>query len=377
MPLRSSFTDLSALKFPIGEFLRLEYPARLLSQAYSWWSGELLSLMPRRIRSALLSYLPPIYLVEWENGDISTKELPRHKGSQSDNAVKRLWNSWETAAQSLPEQTKVIIVLPPRFALIAEAQLPPTSRGALRAATILQFERHVPFRASDAYFDVHRAPGGEAGATVVSNIGVVPRRKLDPILAAMARQKLRVSRIRLRLATGMLDERFDFAWSLGKFRGFFLTRERIAALALATLLCLTAVVTVDRRWDQESSLLETAIAAGATGAADVRRLNEQIAATERREMAIREMGNAGRMLLLLDDLAQRMPDGVWLDSVALKPGEILLAGFAPDTSQIIPLIAASSYIRDVSLRGSLLPANGGRVEHFEILAIPAASNATR
>ena len=369
MPFRPSFADLPAfLKIPAGTSALLEQPLRLARRAWRWWTDELLAMVPARLRERVLDLMPKTFLVERDEDEIVTRELRSGIRASSRPSVERRSISWEQAAASLPEHTRVVIVLPENTALIAEAALPPASLTALRAAASLQLERHVPFRPDDAYYDVHRPAPGSGSEPVASKIAVIPRRKLDPIFRSIGERKLSIRQVQLRLADGTLDDRFNFGWSVRWFGQQPLVREQMAALVLAGVLSVIAVAMVERRWENERLALETAIELSAAGAKHTRGLDDQIEAALSRITAVRQMENALDTLNLMEDLAERLPDGTWLETVSFKPEQIVLAGYCPDAADVSKAIEASPYLLNVALKDLTLARDASGVERFELQA---------
>lgn len=73
--------------------------------------------------------------------------------------------------------------------------------------------------------------------------------------------------------------------------------------------------------------------------------------------------------VLLDDLARRLPQGVWVESMKLAAGEVELALAAPSAADVLRLLGEVSRLRDVTLRSAVSRDAGDGIERFRVGAM--------
>lgn len=138
-----------------------------------------------------------------------------------------------------------------------------------------------------------------------------------------------------------------------------------AALAAPLVAAGIVILSVAALWGSVSwdhgALSEDAAAARA-------RLSAQAAvAASARGVEQARMASAMRMSLP-GLLAEALPDGVWLDQVAVEGDEVLIVGFGPSTTEVQRLLSDLPILTDVRPVSSITRDNAQALERFRIAA---------
>src|SRR5262249_41884829 len=154
---------------------------------------------------------------------------------------------------------------------------------------------YFPFRLQDIYYDVCRSESSQGHS--LSEIAVIPRDEIDPILRLLTSTGRRCSKIGLLLSSGIkMDSRFDFGWERPRTWRMNFRRERAVAVALAILLCLIAATLVERRWDKQRDLLNAIIAQRIVAATEARHLKDELTIAQRKIELLESLKKGDRNL---------------------------------------------------------------------------------
>lgn len=127
----------------------------------------------------------------------------------------------------------------------------------------------------------------------------------------------------------------------------------ILLAAVIALLVHTVYAGYIDRQERKNDFFKAEIAKLDTEIAEIRRLREQIDALLARKQVIESLqGDRAQTVHLFNELAQRMPDGVYLRSVKQNGQRITLIGYAQSNARVSNLmrnIEASPYLTQPSL----------------------------
>lgn len=343
-------------------------PKHVLSwarQALGWWLGELAGLWRDVAR------LVPL----WRGSDTTIEAGERYwivrgcagvvgqidceDGEDPARALKR-------AVAPGRRGRSVIVELPPERVLARRVDLPAISRGDLKRLLRFEIARHFPFPAERAFFAHRILPQRDPAAQRIEiEIVAVARETVAEIRAGLAAAGIAVARIVVPGSEGVplaLDDEIAAP-------GGSVHRALVAALAALTVSAIASPLVHDRvilsSLEREIAVIAPA-AEAAHAARDARaRAEAQLAGP------LRLAASRPPLVAVLDKLTQAVPDGAWLQSLAISGDEVTIDGLSPSAAAVALQLEKSGAFANVTFRAPIArdPASG--LEHFTIGAMIA------
>lgn len=366
----------------------------------AWWGRSLAAWLPRGWRSLLgldrgrLLLFPDA--ASTPAGDASASlQLRREDGDGLRDAGRFPLPSAATALDELPaagDTTDPLapllapalvdlprwLLLPAGSGLQRRLVLPAAAADRLRDVLSFEIDRQTPFAVSDVAYDAAIA-GRRADGQLEVDLVVVPlarlnarRDALGPLAATLAGVDLAGpdgAPLGVNLLPPAQRRRVADpwrAWNLG-----------LAALALVAL-CLALWQVLENRRDAADAF-ERALAPRAAQArqvaADRQALSSLVAG-----QAFLDATRAGRptTVEVLDELTRLLPDGTWLEKVAIEDDRLVLIGLSNEASALVRRLEPSPLWRSPALSGALQPDPRTGRDRFSLVAeltAPAAQPA--
>lgn len=320
-----------------------------LSRFWSWWTRELKSMLPKRLRPWLLA--PDLSLLLYPEGNIlrvhcQDNDTRRELGSLALDAAEDPLPAG--LAEMLPSVFRITLCWPADQALVRSVTLPGETRERLGDVIGFELDRLTPFRADQAYFHHRLADQDPQANTLEAEIRVVPRAPADALIGALARRGLQVSSLVLdpgdpadaanavNLAPSLPRSRAGG----GGRRPWILAGSAVALLALA----LAIPQVRDRQRIAELEQLLSQERAGATAASNMR--DELRAMREEGERFARRRAENPTLVETLDELSRVMPDSTWLSAVEIRKDLARLQGLSDSASGLIAQVESSALFRN-------------------------------
>lgn len=145
----------------------------------------------------------------------------------------------------------------------------------------------------------------------------------------------------------------------------------VVAGLLIALLVHTVYAGYIERQESKNSFLKTEIAKLDQQIAEIKRLREQVDALLARKQVIESLqGRRAEAVHLLNELAQRMPEGVYLKSVKQTGARVVLVGYAQSNARVSHLMRSleeSPFLEEPGLvEVKAATVNGRRVSEFTL-----------
>lgn len=355
-----------------------------LAAAWRWWTGALASWLPLRLRERLGLVPQRLLLRRASTGLALALERPDRV-----RALAEL--PWQGEAGDAPLLGRVLgarlaelprwLVLPADAGLRRPMRLPGAAAERLRDVVAFEIDRQTPFAAASVVYDARvlaRRDDGQIDAELV----VVPRRTLDEALAALGP-----------VADGLAG--VDLDDGAGRALGIDLLpagrRQRRADPWRRWNALLAAVAGFALFAGLWQILDNRRAAADAFEAASRPRIEQARAASALRQRLFDliegtrylQDQRAGRptMVELLDELSRRLPDGTFLEKLAIENDRLLLIGLSTEASALVKQLEGSPLWRSPALTGALQPDPRSRRDRFtltaELVVAPAPGDAAR
>jgi general secretion pathway protein L len=333
-----------------------------LSRGFSWWTGELKSLLPARLGSGerrrkadlvavvndgtLVSTIPPL-------GDVTA-------GGEAD-----ILDKISQRARQGPVRVKVRVPL--EECLVRPITLPKAAVKDIDRIMALELERATPFRMADVHAAVVLNPKAKGSVTVSGEQIVMKRSRLKAL-----RDRLEAAGAEVVGADGYRDDPatpvpIDFLAERtadSAARGGILPSAGVLATACGTLALAALAITAYRH--------ELALAD----------LREQTAAVRSRLADSRAQQDTGDrfvadalaelkaqyppVVALIDGVTRRMPDTAYLTEFRFADGAVELVGFGRPVRGLAVELEQSPYISSASITAPIVTDDERQKERFSL-----------
>lgn len=341
---------------PLLARLRSRLAQTPLPQFWRWWTGELLSFLPPRWREALA--VEQSCLLLSAAGDGATLELERAArrsvlfefGGEPDGWSQQFAAEVDDNLRDLP----LIFGLPAARVLRRTLSLPVAALENLDAVLGFELDRQTPFKPEQVYF-ASRVLRQDAGAKQVQvELVVVPRPVLEDAVAALAGLADGLA------AVDVLDARNQ------RLGVNLLPAERRARqprtqpLIQFGLLCASVVLVffglsqvVENRRAAVGEM-EALVQSQRERAREVGALRAQLedAAAAANFLAVQKQTQAS-MVLLLDEVTQRLPDDTFLTRLSVSGNQVSLSGYSAQALKLVGELQKSGVLKDAALNGGV------------------------
>lgn len=362
----------TALTQPM-ERAKLAWRRSPLPRFLRWWAGELIALLPTRLRDWVQRGPDVLWL-------IATPEAVTLRRARDSQTVARISAALPSEAQRAEfaqacagidvEDRRLLLVVPAAQILERRLVLPVAAAGEPRRVAGYEIDRQTPFKPDQVYFDARVSTQPVPAGQVALDLFVVPRAAVDPMLERCA-------------ALGAYPDALDVQNGGGELAGVDLLpagrrprrvdRRRRANWMLAAACVLLAVLVLSQWLGNRRAALATmqqqvdAMRAHAKRSEQLRaQLTGAIAASK---ILVKRKTQDPSTLALLDDLTTRLPSTAWLDALTLdQSGNLDIRGEAVKAAALVDRIGQSPLLDEPKLQGVIQPDPATGKERFELTA---------
>ena len=337
------------------------YAAEFARAALTWWFGELHDLMPARMKTFFAGDGERLRVridnntIHVERADaIECWEFPFKDASEVPASLQAL----------LQDGAGAVLLLPAEMTLRRTVELPFAAASELRAATSFLIDRLTPFRAEQTYHSARLLNRDRARKLLWAELVVVPRERLDGLVAALAAHRIPVSAVRIE-GDGSGD--LDFTPSQGGGTWFRVGVQEAwkPVLAAGLVLLVVGPLVVAYRIHSEAKALAVEIAAAEGPGRRAAALRSEVEARAAEQTFLPTRQRSPRAIEILDALTKAIPDDSWLFSIELRPGQAMLAGFSPDVSALVERLTKAPFATP-ELTAPVVHGLGGGKGRFEL-----------
>jgi general secretion pathway protein L len=335
-----------------------------------WWVGELIALLPPRIRRVVVGRQQRLVL------DMTGENVTAlcHRGSSPQvlgrfaiaqlgaEEVANLRQQLGVAAGRCPDTT---VRLPPDLALQKELTLPLAAEENLRQVLAFEMDRQTPFKADQVYFDYDVLTRDSAARRLRVRLATVPRKTLDTLLERLELVGIRPDRVDVtgNSAVNLLPAERRPVHSQGQRRVNSALGAAVVLLALAS-----AVIPL---WQQRELVLELRprVAAAQSEAEQVMALRDKLERAVKESRVVLDKRRKTPLVIdVLNEVTRLLPDGTWLSSLELKGNELRIQGESTGASALVGVLEASPRFSQVHFSSPVTqnPATGR--ERFQLSA---------
>ena len=358
----------------------LEDALQKLRRFWNWWSGELVDLVPPHLRAAT-KFLSDTTFVEIEGMRVLAKRYRDGRMQDFDQLdlsplpqAERPLALRDWLKRIAPALDRVACIISPDNGLTRQIEMPRAAEENLRQAVEFELNRYTPFKAGDVYFDyrVLRRALGEHGMTL--EIAVVPKARVYPSLAALAKAGLRPAAVVLGDDLG--GERVPLNLLPPERRRkpaprFSVANTVLAGVVLIAFAVALALPILQKRHD--IAVLNPLVERAKEEAEGVDQLKTELdTLVKNYDFLLQRKHAYPAASIVMDELTRILPDGTWLQQLNLrshpKGWEVQIQGETTISSQLASIIEDSPMFREATFKSPLIKGQGQGSERFHLAA---------
>ncbi len=318
--------------------------APMLTEFLSWWTRQMLDLLPGRVArrdpataNAILATPDP---GEAEPGAVL---LSLRLGGQ-ERVAGRQAPGQSILPQLLREHPglPLLLRLPPDRLLSRDVSLPLAAEAGYERVLQYEMDRLTPFSADDVFWSARPLRRNRESGRIELRLSLVPRAWLAASLETLQQAGGRPSAIEVRGLGREPTRRIALAHTMSRGR---IAQRRLLGLAAGgcAALALLAVALPFARQGRAEAVVARRIAALQPPVRQVAALRERSRAGSAGSDAIAAArAHLGDPLALLASLTRVLPDDTWLTDLTLRDGVITLSGQSSGAVRLIPRLSADA-----------------------------------
>jgi general secretion pathway protein L len=350
--------------------LRIRYAAPALAhlrEFWSWWTGELLALLPQRARTAIAQRRQKLFieaapdklslaLGTWANSR-SVMDLPVEVRDKALGDVPR-------------DAQQNILLMPTSKVLATSLKLPLATEENLREVLGFEMDQHTPFHADKVYYDYVVTARNAERQELEVDLVYAPRNEVDRYCKAVAAYGIDLDIVTSRGRDGYNLRAINLLPQEQRRRRRVVVHRLNLALAVSLSVLLAIAITVpvvqkNRAIEELEAKVQVAAEAAREGN-QLRRDLEKMAAATR---FLVEKKRAGIMAVqLVDEVSRILPDHTWVTRLDISETELQIQGQSEASSSLIAIIETSPYFRNASFRSPVVQVQGTDADRFHLSA---------
>ena len=349
--------------------------SRALARIFAWWGGELVALVPARVRLwwresdriVMVSFQGTRAVFERPAGAQESHGV--ELGTEDPSVQRAEIGRWLVSAAG--KRFRILLCLPPEQVLRRSVPLPLAAEENLRQVLAFELDRYTPFKPEQVYFD-YRVLGRDADQKRLSiELAAVPRSTVEQGVA-------RATALGLAVDGAVLAD--DLRQHGGDCHNFLPAvvkdhapsarlrwRAGMAALAMLLLLALLAIPIWQKRAAANSLVDRLAQARAAAHEADALRdrLNKL---AEEHNFLLDKKWDTPSALLVLEELSKLLPDDTFVVQLIFDGKSVEIQGDTASSTSLVETLETSPLFKDVSFKSQLTKIPGSRNDRFHLAA---------
>lgn len=324
---------------------------------FVWWATTLAGMLPVALKAAFVPNRNWVIVRREDDTFVVYSDNGQPDGTLADSQ----------SARSKVRAGDVLALLPLEEAFLRQRRLPATSEQNLRSALRLQIAADTPFEIDEVYDDCRIILGSAESGQILAEQALVKRDRIAELVDFASANRVDLAGI-------------DIAGADGKPLGFNILPENqrarsdaflpslnrglaLAALVLGVLTGTLGLVSMDRKL----SALETQSAAARTQASGVLALQrEALARVEAIRLIEQRTASSLRFSVLLDAVADAIPQDSWLEGLAFDGKQISLVGLSRSSDNLVSRLEAIPGVTSARVVSSMARDNRLNADRFRI-----------
>lgn len=340
---------------------------RSLHRAWSWWTGELMELMPPSFRE-FIERRSRRLLVEFMGNDLIILEGHADRVQ----VLKRV--PVESANESLAGLSRgardTALIVPSDKILSKALTLPLAAEENLYEVLGFEMDRHTPFSADQVYYDFSITGRSVERQELSLVLFFAPRKIVDGLVELASSCGIPPTAATSREA---VTERFtDVNLLPATMRAVTpraVNRLNLALSCLAALLLVTTLLLPIAQKQYMIGTLASQLEEQETAAGEAIRLQTEVEKlAEGSEQLMQKKQSNLLVLQVIDEMSRIVPDDTWIDRLDINGDEVLLQGQSTSSAALIGLIESSTVLHNVRFRAPVTQVAQTGSERFQLSA---------
>lgn len=358
---------------PSIERMKLAWSRSPLPGFLRWWGGELVALLPVRMRAWLqrgpdvlrLTMDADVLLVKRARTGDLLATIPAELPVEAQRAA------FTSACAGIdPDDRQLVLVVAGTSVLQRRLLMPLAAAADPRKVVGYELDRQTPFKPDQLYYDVRVSLAPAPAGQVALDLYAAPRAELDPMLERLAAIGVHPDRVDVQSGTSALAG-VDLL-PAGRRPRRLDKRRRLNWILAAG--CVLLVVLVLAQWlgNRRAALakMQDEVGAMRAQATQSEQLRAQLtAAVAASQFLVKRKAENPPPLAVLDELTRRMPATSWLDAMTLDDsGGLDIKGEADKAAALVDKLGGSKVFGEPKLQGVIQPDPASGKERFELTA---------
>lgn len=260
------------------------------------------------------------------------------------------------------------LLLAPTHGLRRRITLPAAAAERLRDVVGFEIDRQTPFTADAVAFDARLLGRREGDGQIEVELVAVPRRVLDPQLAALGPLASTLAGVDVADDTGPLGVNLLAPSQRRRYRDpWAVWNLALVAVALVAVAALLWQVLANRRDAADAFEQRLATQADAARRAGAQR-QQLINLIEGQAFLDRARAQRPTTVEVIDELTRRLPDGTYLEKLSIDDEELMLIGLSREAAALIGQLQDTALWTSPALAGALQPDPGSGRDRFTLVA---------
>lgn len=324
----------------------------------SWWSATLAGLMPDWLKAAFVANRKWVVIRRDGETFMVYSDNGKPIGTLADSGK----------ARARVRSGDALALLAPEEAFLRQRRLPATSEAHLRNALRLQIAADTPFDIDEVFDDCRVVPGSAEAGQILAEQALVKRDVVTALVDAANANRIDLAGIDIAgpdekpIGFNLLPEH-----QRARADGFLPSLNRGLALAAVVLAVLTGALSL-MAMDRKLASLESESTAVRAQASSVLALQRQALARVEAIRTIEQRTTSSlRFTVLLDAIAEALPEDSWLEGLAYDGKQISLVGLSRSSDSLVSRLegipgVASARVVSSMMHDSRLKADRFRIE---------------
>ncbi|MDH3350434.1 MAG: PilN domain-containing protein [Gammaproteobacteria bacterium] len=350
--------------------LRVRYAAplkRRFDEFWSWWSAELLGLLPQDMRNAIAQRNQRLFIT------VDDRVMVVRQGTSArSREVQRIDRDAPAGmAVSLSTDARDRVLLLPRDKVLSTPiTLPLAAEENLHEVLAFEMDKHTPFSADKIYYDFV-VTGRDAHKQRLSvELVYSPRAIVNDILETVARQDMSPNVVTIHddtiadlLPVNLLPEEMRRSRRQANFR----LNAGLAILCGVLIITAAALPLLQKyRLIQE---LEPQLQEAAATAQQGSQLRDDVAMLAAGTRYLEQKKQSNLMVVqLIDEVSRILPDDTWISRLDIADDELQLQGQSSSSAALIAIVESSSLLHNARFRSPVVQIPGTGEERFHLSA---------
>ena len=267
-------------------------------------------------------------------------------------------------ATAKDHQRRIVLMLPNEMVLIRRTSLPAQVKDNLPQVLRYELDRLSPFRPEQVLYDFLVIGGGKGQSRLTVDLALTRRELVDGWLKRLSEAGTPVDQVTW--AGAWAKANLLSPEERPRHRAPLLDLNKLL-LALVLILGVAALTTPLWQKTQDLETLDSELRRARAQAAQVDQLRQELEKARRGSTEVlRQKLEHPRMLDLLRELTERIPDDTWVQSLEYQNGEVQLRGESGRATALIGLLEGAAGISGVSFRSPVTQVAQTGKERFNL-----------